>query len=254
MGSGVGLVLAGPIVDHLDYHWLFWVPMIITAVAAVAAVLFVPESPVRSPGRINWGAALLLSAWLVALLLAVSKGPAWGWGSGLTLGLFASAVVAAAAWIVVELKSRTPLIDMRTMRIPAVWTTNLVAVLTGAGMYAMMTFLPQLLQTPKAVAGYGLSASITQSGIYLLPLSAAMFVIGLTIGPLSARISPKFIVLIGSLITVPAFVMLAIGHDHSWQIYAAGLCSASASDWRSPRCPPSSSRRCRPPRPARPPA
>lgn len=222
VGSGVGLVLAGPIVDHLDYHWLFWVPMIITAVAAVAAVLFVPESPVRSPGRINWGAALLLSAWLVALLLAVSKGPAWGWGSGLTLGLFASAVVAAAAWIVVELKSRTPLIDMRTMRIPAVWTTNLVAVLTGAGMYAMMTFLPQLLQTPKAVAGYGLSASITQSGIYLLPLSAAMFVIGLTIGPLSARISPKFIVLIGSLITVPAFVMLAIGHDHSWQIYAAG--------------------------------
>ncbi|MFJ1456474.1 MFS transporter [Nocardia sp. N2S4-5] len=222
VGSGVGLVLAGPIVDHLDYHWLFWVPMIITAVAAVAAVLFVPESPVRSPGRINWGAALLLSAWLVALLLAVSKGPAWGWGSGLTLGLFALAVVTAAAWIVVELKSRTPLIDMRTMRIPAVWTTNLVAVLTGAGMYAMMTFLPQLLQTPKSVAGYGLSASITQSGLYMLPLSAAMFVIGLTIGPLSARISPKFIVLIGSLITVPAFVMLAIGHDHSWEIYAAG--------------------------------
>lgn len=222
VGSGVGLVLAGPIVDHLDYHWLFWVPMIITAVAAVAAVLFVPESPVRSPGRINWGAALLLSAWLVALLLAVSKGPAWGWGSGLTLGLFALAVVTAAAWIVVELKSRTPLIDMRTMRIPAVWTTNLVAVLTGAGMYAMMTFLPQLLQTPKSVAGYGLSASITQSGLYMLPLSAAMFVIGLTIGPLSARISPKFIVLVGSLITVPAFVMLAIGHDHSWQIYAAG--------------------------------
>ncbi|MBF6169935.1 MFS transporter [Nocardia blacklockiae] len=222
VGSGVGLVLAGPIVDHLDYHWLFWVPMIITAVAAVAAVLFVPESPVRSPGRINWGAALLLSAWLVALLLAVSKGPSWGWVSVPTLGLFALAVLCAAAWIVVELKSRTPLIDMRTMRIPAVWTTNLVAVLTGAAMYAMMTFLPQLLQTPKSVAGYGLSASITQSGLYMLPLSAAMFVIGLSIGPLAARISPKFIVLIGSLITIPAFALLAVGHDHSWQVYLAG--------------------------------
>ncbi|NKY42142.1 MFS transporter [Nocardia cerradoensis] len=222
VGSGLGLVLAGPIVEHLNYHWLFWVPMIITAIAAVAAIVFVPESPVRSPGNINWGAAILLSAWLVALLLAVSKGPSWGWGSALTLGLFALAVVAAAAWIVVELKSTTPLIDMRTMRIPAVWTTNLVAVLTGAGMYAMMTFLPQLLQTPKSVAGYGLSASITQSGLYMLPLSVAMFVIGLSIGPLAARIGPKAIVLIGSVITVPAFVMLAVGHDHGWEIYLAG--------------------------------
>ncbi|MDR7170124.1 EmrB/QacA subfamily drug resistance transporter [Nocardia kruczakiae] len=222
VGSGLGLVLAGPIVEHLNYHWLFWVPMIITAIAAVAAIVFVPESPVRSPGNINWGAAILLSAWLVALLLAVSKGPSWGWGSALTLGLFALAVVAAAAWIVVELKSTTPLIDMRTMRIPAVWTTNLVAVLTGAGMYAMMTFLPQLLQTPKSVAGYGLSAGITQSGLYMLPLSVAMFVIGLSIGPLAARIGPKAIVLIGSVITVPAFVMLAVGHDHGWEIYLAG--------------------------------
>ncbi|WP_280264869.1 MFS transporter [Nocardia wallacei] len=223
VGSGVGLVLAGPIVDHLDYHWLFWVPMIITTIAAVAAVLFVPESPVRSPGRINWGAAFLLSAWLVALLLAVSKGPSWGWGSPVTLGLFAAAVVCLIGWIVVELKSVTPLIDMRTMRIPAVWTTNLVAILTGAGMYAMMTFLPQLLQTPKALAGYGLSASITQSGLYMLPLSVAMFVIGLTIGPLSARISPKFIVLIGTALTIPAFGMLALGHNQSWQVYVAGV-------------------------------
>jgi EmrB/QacA subfamily drug resistance transporter len=219
VGSGIGLVLAGPIVDHLNYHWLFWVPMIMTAVAAIAAVLFVPESPVRSPGRINWGAAVLLSAWLVALLLAVSQGPSWGWASGTTLGLFALTVVCAIAWIVVEIRSETPLIDMTTMRIPAVWTTNIVAVLTGAGMYAMMTFLPQLLQTPKSVAGYGLSASITMSGLYMLPLSVAMFVIGLAIGPLAARLGSKAIVLIGSIISTPAFILLAIGHDQSWEIY-----------------------------------
>lgn len=221
VGSGVGLVAAGPIVDHLSYHWLFWLPMIMTTIAAVAAVLFVPESPVRSPGSINWGASILLSAWLVALLLAVSKGAAWGWGSAVTLGLFAAAIVCALAWIVVELKSRTPLIDMRTMRFPAVWTTNLVAVLTGAAMYAMMTFLPQLLQTPKSVAGYGLSASITQSGIYMLPMSAAMFVVGFAVGPLSARIGAKAIVLIGSIVTTAALVLLAVGHDQSWEIYVA---------------------------------
>ena len=50
VGAGLGIVLAGPIVNALDYHWLFWLPMILTVVAAVAAVLFVPESPVRTPG------------------------------------------------------------------------------------------------------------------------------------------------------------------------------------------------------------
>ena len=81
VGAGLGIVLAGPIVNALDYHWLFWLPMILTVIAAVSAVLFVPESPVRTPGRISWLPAVLLSAWLVALLVALSEAPAWGWGS-----------------------------------------------------------------------------------------------------------------------------------------------------------------------------
>ena len=78
VGGGAGIVLAGPIVKHLDYHWLFWIPLIITVIAAVATLLFVPESPVRTPGRISWAGAILLSGWLVALLVAVSDAPTWG--------------------------------------------------------------------------------------------------------------------------------------------------------------------------------
>ena len=81
-GAGLGIVLAGPIVNALDYHWLFWLPMILTVIAAVCAILFVPESPVRTPGRISWLPAVLLSGWLVALLVALSQAPGWGWGSG----------------------------------------------------------------------------------------------------------------------------------------------------------------------------
>jgi len=62
VGGGAGIVLAGPIVQHLNYHWLFWIPLFITLIAAVAAFFFVPESPVRTPGKISWLAAVLLSA------------------------------------------------------------------------------------------------------------------------------------------------------------------------------------------------
>ena len=221
VGGGFGLILAGPIVNNLDYHWLFWVPMIMTAVATVATFLFVPESPLRTPGRISWGAAVLLSAWLVALLLGVSEGPTWGWGSARILGLFAAAVVCAVLWILVELKSSAPLIDMRMMRIPAVWTSNLVALLFGVVMYTMMTFLPQLVQTPHKLAGYGFSASITQSGVYMLPLTIGMFFFGVLTGPLAARFGSKLVLVAGGVITVIPFAMLAIADDRSWEIYLA---------------------------------
>ena len=94
VGGGLGIVLAGPIVTALSWRWLFWLPMIVTVLAAAGAVLFVPESPVRSPGRISLLPAVLLSAWLVALLVALSEAPVWGWGSARVLGLLAVAVVA----------------------------------------------------------------------------------------------------------------------------------------------------------------
>jgi MFS family permease len=72
VGAGLGIVLAGPIVNALDYHWLFWLPMILTVAAAVSAVLFVPESPVRTPGRISWVPALLLA-------LASPRPTSWRW-------------------------------------------------------------------------------------------------------------------------------------------------------------------------------
>src|SRR6201994_170125 len=81
-GSGLGIVLAGPIVEALNYHWLFWIPAIMLAGATVAAKLIVPKSRVRTAGRVSWPAAVLLSAWLVALLVPISEGPSWGWGPG----------------------------------------------------------------------------------------------------------------------------------------------------------------------------
>jgi MFS family permease len=191
VGAGLGIVLAGPIVDGLGYRWLFWLPMILTVVAAVSAVLFVPESPVRSPGRISWLSAALLSAWLVALLVALSNAPEWGWASGRVIGLLAGAVVLAAGWVAAELRAATPLIDMKMMRRTAVWTNNLVALLIGVGMYATFAFLPEFVQTPSA-AGYGFGASITRSGLMLLPSAITMFAVGVFAGRLARKLGARF--------------------------------------------------------------
>jgi EmrB/QacA subfamily drug resistance transporter len=218
VGGGIGLVLAGPIVDALSYHWLFWLPMIMTTLAALAAHFVVPESPERTPGRINVSSAFLLSTWLVTLLLAVSQGHSWGWGSPITVGLFAATVVVLPIWVWAETRSDSPLIDMRMMRIPTVWTVNLVALLFGMGMYSMFAFLPQFLQTPDDVTGYGFGASVTESGLLLLPQTVATFLAGLLSGRLAARFGSKPVLVFGAGLTSLATLGLVLFHDEIWQV------------------------------------
>ena len=90
----------------------------------------------RTPARLPVVPALLLAGWLVALLIALSEGNEWGWTSARVLGLFAVAVVLAAAWVVVELRVPVPMIDMHMMRRRGVWTSNVVAGCVGFGMFA----------------------------------------------------------------------------------------------------------------------
>jgi EmrB/QacA subfamily drug resistance transporter len=219
-GAGLGIVLAGPIVDALNFHWLFWIPMIILVVSAVAAHVVVPESRVRTAGRVNWLAAVLLSGWLVALMVAVSEAPTWGWGSGKVIGLILAAVVLAIAWVMVEGHSAQPLIDMRMMRIPTVWTTNLVALLLGIGMYAAFAFLPQYLETPTS-AGYGFGAGITHAGLILLPSSVAMFIFGSLSGRASARLGARMVLIIGTAVGIVPFVLLTVARAHQWELVIA---------------------------------
>ncbi len=220
VGGGLGIVLAGPITEALDYHWLFWIPLILTIVAAVAAVAFIPESAVRTPGRISWLPAVLLSAWLVALLVALSEAPAWGWRSGKVLGMLAASVVLAAAWLLAELRAATPLIDLKMMRRRGVWTNNLVALLLGVGMYATFAFLPEFVQTPTA-AGYGFGASITRSGLMLLPSAVTMFCVGLLAGGLARRLGGRALVIGGCLIGSGSMSMLAFAHQQQWEVYVS---------------------------------
>ena len=102
------------------------------------------------------------------MLIAIAQTTTWGWGSAKTVGLLAVGLAFAVAWIVVEVRSAEPLVDMTMMRIRGVWTTNLSAFLLGAGMYASFIVFPQFAQLPKST-GFGFGASAVVSSLYLLP-------------------------------------------------------------------------------------
>src|SRR5207253_2048528 len=115
VGGGFGLVLSGLIVDHLSWRYLFVVGAVGIGIALVLVQLFVPESPIKTPSRVDVPGGVLLSAGLLCLLLALTEGEAWGWASARVLGLFGGFVVALGAWIQVELRVADPMVDMRMM-------------------------------------------------------------------------------------------------------------------------------------------
>jgi EmrB/QacA subfamily drug resistance transporter len=222
IGGGLGIVLAGPIVQHLSYHWLFWFPLIAVLVATGGIVAYVPESPIRTPGRIDPLGAILLAGWLVALLVPISEGPTWGWLSNRTLGLFAVAVAVFPAWIWAEARSAAPLVDMRMMRLRPVWTTNLAALVIGFGMFASFVLVPQFVELPRST-GFGFGASVTEAGIFMVPATLGMLLVGPVSGRLSATVGSKVPLVLGALVSCLAFVVLAAAHGSSWEIYVAML-------------------------------
>jgi EmrB/QacA subfamily drug resistance transporter len=220
IGGGLGIVLAGPIIQHLDYHWLFWLPLLAIVPATIVTMVIIPESPIRTPGRIDWLGGVLLGGWLVALLVAVSEGSSWGWTSVATLGLAAASAVVAGGWLVVESRIAEPLVDMTMLRDRPVWATNLSATLIGYGMFASFVLIPQFVEMPVST-GYGFGASVTEAGLYLLPLTAAMLMVGPVAGRLSVTVGSRVPLALGALLSAVAWVMLALGHGSGWEVVAA---------------------------------
>ena len=172
IGGGGGVVAGGLIVEHLSWHWLFWIPLIALVAAVVLTWRFVPESPIRMPGKVNWISGVLMAGGLTALLLGVSEATDWGWGSAKTIGLMLGGAALCVVWVLVELRSEEPLVDMGMMRLRGVWTTNLAGLLLGAGMFASFILVPQFVEMPKST-GYGFGASVLGGGLFLLPTTMA---------------------------------------------------------------------------------
>ncbi len=228
VGYGLGLVVAGPIVNGLGYRWLFWLPMIVTAIATVAALVLLPPSRREVGDRLPLLPAALLSASLVALLLALSEGNVWGWVSPAVIGLVVVSAVAGLAWVAAERRAPVPMIDLVMLRQRGVWTSNAVGACLGFGMFACFGFLPQMLQTPES-SGYGFGATISESGFLILPSPVASFLVGFTIAPLVARVGARVITSVGIVVAAASFVVLALWHAEPWQILVATAMQGAGS-------------------------
>lgn len=222
VGAAFGIPVAATVVQHADWHTMFWVSGGLSLILLILIRIVVPESPLRSPGRFDIPGAAGLTVILVSLLTAVSKGASWGWTSPLTLGLFATTVIVTPLWGWFELRTTDPLVDLRTSARPAVLFTNIASLLVGFAFYANSLSTAQLVQEPTST-GYGLGASLVVSGLCLIPGGLAMALLSPVSGRISQRRGPRFTLLLACVVMIAGYGTRVFTSHALWTIVLGTL-------------------------------
>src|SRR4051794_1870384 len=216
VGGGLGVIIAGVLVEHLSYTSMFWVQLPAFAAVAWGVHRVVPDPAHTVRARIDWTGAVLVSSGLVMLLLTITQARRWGLESTATWLALGTAVALLAAWAWSALRHHDPLLDLRLMLRRAVWTTNAVAFLVGVGQFVGFIMLPRYVQEPN-----GLGASPVESGVYLLPMTVAIVISGLAAGRLERRFDARTLLITSSLLTLGAFVLLTFARATPLEVYIA---------------------------------
>jgi MFS family permease len=193
VAAGVGFILGGAVEEagRGDWRSAFVAIALVSVLTGILAAATIPGGT-RMPRRVDFSGALLLAGGLVAALLPITEGTAWGWTSWRVTGLLAAAVVLLAVWTVTALRLAGPLVRLDVLALPGVAAGTVLYLITAATVGIVNLTVPSFLQTTTA-AGYGANASVLDAGLDLLPFALAITLGGLAAGWLARRVPARLI-------------------------------------------------------------
>jgi MFS family permease len=217
-GAAVGQSIGGLVSDNLGFRSVFWIALGFGLLSVAALVAFVPESPVRTGGRVDVVGATVFAAGIAAPLVAIAEAPAWGWGAPRTIALLLIGLALLALFVRLEMRTREPLIDIPTLLLPRIRLTNAATLFVGFGFFGFSAILSQFFQEPTST-GYGPGADATQAGLYLVPGLLVLMIASPLAGRLSSRFGPVFTFRLGIVICTSGVAAMTISHSHPFELY-----------------------------------
>ena len=139
------------LVETFSVAAVFWFMFAIAVALFLAVAAFVPESTLRDSPRPDWAGGLLLTTALLSLLLAISQGNTWGWGSAAVVTLIVLSAALLAGFVLVERAASAPLVDMRLLAQRSAWSANLVSFAMGFAVFIAGVVVPQIARLPDGV-------------------------------------------------------------------------------------------------------
>jgi EmrB/QacA subfamily drug resistance transporter len=219
IGNAVGPLLGGVLTEALSWRWIFFlnVPIALFAVGVTYLLVHVKE-PESKDRRIDYPGIAALTVGLVSLLVALDQVDDWGWGDPRVIGLFALAVIGIASFIPIERRAGTHALVPREIIRNESFTASCIAILfMAATFFAALLYLPQFMQKQL---GY----SPLEAGVGMLPFLAVFALSSFAAGPLSDRVGPKRLAVVGAaLITLGPFLLSFLDESSGYAALIPGM-------------------------------
>ncbi|MGC0420389.1 MFS transporter [Embleya sp. AB8] len=221
-GASAGLIVAGLLGKWIsNVHGVLWIPAVVTILCVPVAFFLVPESRTRAGGTVDWIGAAMLSVGLSALLLAIARGPKWGWTSGPVYALFALGAVVLVAWVFVELRVDHPIVDIRLSARRNLLPVYVASFFLGAALFGSQTAASLFLSSPREKVGYGFGYDTLGIGWMMLPSGVFAFAAATVVARLAKALGGRVVLGLGGAAMTVGYVFLTLGHGAPWQFLVA---------------------------------
>jgi EmrB/QacA subfamily drug resistance transporter len=202
-GAAFGLVMGGILTQLFSWPWIFFVNVPVGVIAFVLSLRLVPESRDEHAQRaFDVAGAVSVTGGLMSLVYAIVKAETAGWGSVTTIGFFALSAVLLASFVVIELRSKAPLVRLSIFRVRSLLTANVVMFLVASGMFAMFFFNTLYIQR---VLGYG----PLEAGLAVLPFTAGVMVSAGLAAQFAPRVGVRPVAALGMMVSALGMLLLA---------------------------------------------
>jgi EmrB/QacA subfamily drug resistance transporter len=202
-GAAFGLVMGGILTQLFSWPWIFFVNVPVGVVAFVLSLRLVPESRDEHAQRsFDVAGAVSVTGGLMSLVYAIVKAETAGWGSVTTIGFFALSAVLLASFVVIEQRSKAPLVRLSIFRVRSLLTANVVMFLVASGIFSMFFFNTLYIQR---VLGYG----PLDAGLALLPFTAGVMVSAGLASQFAPRVGVRPVAALGMIVSAFGMLLLA---------------------------------------------
>ncbi|PZT77169.1 hypothetical protein DNK56_28520 [Streptomyces sp. AC1-42W] len=218
----VGSVLAGVILSHAGWRWIFLVPLPAALVAVVISLRSLPESRAPRAGRLDWAGQITAALAISALVYGVIEGGAGSFGDTQVVVVLAVAAVSGVLFVVTERRSAHPMLDLALFRSPGFTATALVAMIMFMGMIGFFFVLSLYFGMVQRLDTLG-------TAWRLLVITVAALIVSGVAGRVMHRFSPRLMMTTGLLVSTAALLtLLDAGADtsfasFSWRLFLLGL-------------------------------
>ncbi|MGD1060836.1 MAG: MFS transporter [Methanomassiliicoccales archaeon] len=207
IGTTLGLVLGAYVVQGLGWHYAFYTALILSILLFIVAFIVLKKDTPGCRTKMDYAGSAILMAGITLVLIYITEGPTRGWLSLDNLAFLIPGVILSVYFFVFESKRKSPLIEMKLLKIRNVLIANLVGIISGAGLFLAFFGVVYYAELPTAAGGLGLDDIST--GLALAPASIVMMVVGPLIGRVMPKVGPRPVIILGSLVMMAGFAMFA---------------------------------------------